>query len=108
MVEATTIFFVIQFIIFMCCFLFKVYNIINFEDRYDLKTAVMTTIVGLMAFGIGLFTILTDFSNLTYVIMYRFEGFFVVLFILLFFIEVFINIKDMMKPRGRFDRETTS
>ena len=94
MAEATTIFFVVQFIIFMACFLYKVYSVVSYDNPPELKYKIMSLIIGLMAYGVGLFTILADFSVRTYLIMYRFETLFLGVFIIFFIIELFVAYKQ--------------
>jgi len=94
--DALTIFFVIQFLVFIGCFFVKIYNVISLDDPMLIKDSVMVLIVGLFAYGTGLFSILTDFSSFTYLVMFRFESMFLLLFMILFFVELFIFYRSMV------------
>ncbi len=104
MVEAVTIFFVLSFIVFISCFFMKVYNVLNFENRSGLPESIMILIVGIASYSVGLFTILSDLSTLTYIIMFRFETLFIIIFLILFIIELFILYKDVVLGKGIYDR----
>jgi hypothetical protein len=95
--EALTIFFVLQFLVFVICFFIKVYNVASMDEPSPIKDSIMTLVVGLFAYGVGIFTILTDYSSLTYIVLFRFQTLFVVFFFILFFIELFVFYKSLYK-----------
>lgn len=99
MTDALTIFFVVQFLVFISCFFLKIYTVMSVDDRIDIKDSVMSLVVGLFAYGVGLFTILSDYSSVTYNVLFRFESMFVLIFLILFFIELFLFYKSMATSR---------
>lgn len=97
MVNIYEIMFTLQFIVALGITLLRIYNIFTRGEYMDLKGSIITFILFLFCYYTGLTVFLHQAETLIYLSLFRFEGSFLVVNLLLLFGELFYYLPNIIK-----------
>jgi hypothetical protein len=101
--------FMTQFLIVIGILLFKTWNVFNLGKTYSVSVAWLLFASFFLFYGIGFFTMLTNFNNATFRVLFNLESWLVLLNVLYIIIEKFLfyatQVSDIRRQRlGRLEQ----
>lgn len=95
--EIVELFFLLQFLGVLVILVSKVWNVMNEGRVVDVKVSFLTFAGYFLCWGIGFVTWTGDVENLQLFQLFRLEGWFIALNVVLFVAELFFHIKERAK-----------
>lgn len=80
---------------FLGIFIYKLYKIFQVGENYDLPKIIITSILGILAYGLLLLLFIAEVPHLefSYITMFRFASLLFIFFFIFIFIDLFIGMR---------------